>query len=152
MEFKKYIGKNILAWLSYNPNYEDMYRSVNKVCRVYPRILIDGNSYELIDSNDFPKYGLIDVRVQGDDSAEDVHLRFGSLVSIRINKEPFANYDGNHMYSLKYNYQFGKVNSEIWIESFTGKGYYQIIDVESNITTLQNTREISEPNFTICTT
>lgn len=152
MDFKQYMGKNILAWLSYNENYEDPYGGVNRVCYVYPRILTKGNTYDLIDSNDFPKYGRIEVRVQGDDSAEDVYLRFGSLVSIRINKDSYANYEGNNMYSLKYNSQFGKANSEIWIESFSGKGYYQIIDVDSNITTLQNDRAIPEPNYTIRTT
>lgn len=152
MNFRHYIGKNILAWLSYNENYEDPYGGVNRVCYVYPRILTKGSTYDLIDSNDFPKYGRIEVRIQGDDSAEDVYLRFGSLVSIRINKESYANFEGNNMYSLKYNSQFGKTNSEIWIESFSGKGYYQIIDVDSNITAIQADRAIPEPNYTICTT
>ena len=118
MDFKQYMGKNILAWLSYNENYEDPYGGVNKVCYVYPRILTKGSTYDLIDSNDFPKFGRIEVRIQGDDSAEDVYLRFGPLVSIRINKDSYPNYDGNNMYSLKYNSKFGRANSEIWIESF----------------------------------
>ena len=32
MDFKQYRGKNILAWLSYNANYEDPYGGVNRVC------------------------------------------------------------------------------------------------------------------------
>lgn len=152
MDFKQYMGKNILAWLSYNENYEDPYGGVNRVCYVYPRILAKGNTYDLIDSNDFPKFGRIEVRIQGDDSAEDVFLRFGSLVSIRINKDSYPNYDGNNMYSLKYNSQFGRANSEIWIEPFSGKGFYQIIDVDGNIEAIKNDRAIPEPNCSICTT
>lgn len=152
MDFKQYMGKSILAWLSYNENYEDSYGGVNKVCYVYPRILTKGSTYDLIDSNDFPKFGRIEVRIQGDDSAEDVYLRFGSLVSIRINKDSYPNYDGNNMYSLKYNSQFGRANSEIWIEPFSGKGFYQIIDVDGNIEAIKNDRAIPAPNYNIRTT
>ena len=49
MEFKQYIGKNILAWLSYNENYESAYGGANKVCYVYPRILIRDTKYDMID-------------------------------------------------------------------------------------------------------
>ena len=152
MDFKQYMGKSILAWLSYNENYEDPYGGVNKVCYVYPRILAKGSTYDLIDSNDFPKFGRIEVRIQGDDCAEDVYLRFGSLVSIRINKDSYPNYDGNNMYSLKYNSQFGRANSEIWIEPFSGKGFYQIIDVDGNIDAIKNDRAIPAPNYNIRTT
>lgn len=152
MDFGQYIGKNILAWLSYNESYETRYGDVNRVCYIYPRILTKGNSYDLIDSSDFPKFGRIEVRIQGDDSAEDVYHRFGSLVNIRINGNPYPNYDGNNMYSLKYNSQFGRTNSEIWIETFSGKGFYQIIDVDSNIAVLQKDRSIPEPNYNIRTT
>ena len=77
MDFRQYIGKNILAWLSYNENYEDSYGGVNRVCYVYPRILVKGVNYEPIDPDDFPKYGRIEVRIQGGDSAEDVYSNFG---------------------------------------------------------------------------
>lgn len=152
MDFKQYMGKTILAWLSYNENYEDSFGGVNRVCYVYPRVSIKDSCYDLIDPNDFPKYGRIEVRIQGGDSAEDVFLRFGSLVSIRINKDIYPNYDGNNMYSLKYNPQFGKVNSEIWVEAFSGKGFFQIIDLDSNIETLQRERSIPEPSYAIRTT
>lgn len=152
MDFKQYMGKSILAWLSYNENYEVPSGGINKVCYVYPRILTKGNAYDLIDSNDFPKFGRIEVRIQGDDSAEDVYLRFGSLVSIRINKDSYPNYDGNNMYSLKYNSQFGRANSEIWIEPFSGRGFYQIIDIDGNIETIKNDRAIPAPNCNIRTT
>lgn len=152
MEFKQYRERNILAWLSYNPNYEDPHGGVNRVCYVYPRVLIKSTDYNLVDSADFPKYGRIEVRIQGGDSAEDVCSRFGPLVNIRINGTPYQNYDGNNMYSLKYNPQYGRANSEIWIETFSGKVFYQIIDVNSSIEDIQRERSILEPDCTIHTT
>lgn len=152
MDFKQYKGKHILAWLFYNANYEDPYGGVNRVCYVYPRVLMKGTDYDLVDSADFPKFGRIEVRIQGGDSAEDVYSNFGSLVNIRINGDPYPNYDGNNMYSLKYNPQYGRASSEIWIETFSGKGFYQIIDVTSSIDQLQSDRSIPEPNCTVRTT
>lgn len=152
MDFKQYKEKNILAWLFYNANYEDPYGGVNRVCYVYPRVLMKGTDYDLVDRADFPKVGRIEVRIQGGDSAEDVYSAFGSLVNIRINGDPYPNYDGNNMYSLKYNPQYGKLRSEIWIETFSGKGFYQIIDVTSSIDQLQSDRSIPEPNCTVRTT
>ena len=97
MDFKQYRGKNILAWLSYNANYEDPYGGVNRVCYVYPRVLMKGADYDLVDPADFPTLGRIEVRIQGGDSAEDVYSDFGSLVNIRINGDPYLNYDGKNM-------------------------------------------------------
>lgn len=114
--------------------------------------MIKGTDYDLVDSADFPKFGRIEVRIQGGDSAEDVYSNFGSLVNIRINGDPYPNYDGNNMYSLKYNPQYGRASSEIWIETFSGKGFYQIIDVNSSIDQLQSDRSIPEPNCTVRTT
>ncbi len=56
------------------------------------------------------------------------------------------------MYSLKYNSQFGKANSEIWIDSFSGKGFYQIVDINRSIEEVQRERSIPEPDFAIRTT
>lgn len=58
MDFKQYKGKNILAWLFFNANYEDPYGGVNRVCYVYPRVLMKGTDYDLVDSADFPKLGV----------------------------------------------------------------------------------------------
>ncbi len=151
MEFKQYRGKNILAWLFYNAGYEDSYGNVNRVCYVYPRVLMKGINYDLVDPADFPKFGRIEVRVQGGESAEDVYSRFGALVNIRINGDPYPNYDSNNAYSLKYNPQYGKASSEIWIEAFSGKGFYQVIDVNSSIEAIQSERSIPEPDCTIRT-
>jgi len=152
MDFKQYKGKSILAWLFYNANYEDPYGGVNRVCYVYPRVLMKDDTYDLVDSADFPQVGRIEVRIQGGDSAEDIYSNFGSLVSIRINGDPYVNFDGKNMYSLKYNSQFGKANSEIWIEPFSGKWFYQIIDVSNNIEAIQSEHSIPEPDCTIRTT
>ena len=156
MDFKQYKGKNILAWLYYNSNYtannDDSEDVINKRCYVYPRVLMKGFNCNLIDPVDFPRYGRIEVRVQGDDSAENIYSRFGSLVSIRINGDPFRSYDANNMYSLKYNTKYGKTNSEIWMETFSSRGFYQIIDVNSSIERIQSERSIPEPNSTIRTT
>lgn len=150
MDFKQYRGKNILAWLSYNANYEDYYGGINNRCYVYPRVM-NGADYQPIDSADFPKLGRIEVRIQGGDTADDVYSNFGPLVNIRINGDPYPNYDSNNVYSLKYNPHYGKANSEIWIESFSGKGFYQVIDVNSSIETIQSQRSIPEPDCTIRT-
>lgn len=151
MDFRQYRGKNILAWLSYNANYEDPHGGINRVCYVYPRILMNGVNYDLIDPGDFPTMGRIEVRIQGGDSAEDVCSRFESVVSIRINGDPYPNISGNNLYSFKYNPQYGKVNSEIWLEPFSGKGFYQVIDVNSSIDTMQKDRSIPEPDCIIRT-
>lgn len=111
------------------------------------------NCSALIDPADFPKHGSIRVNINGGDTAEDLYERFGSFVSLKINEDdPYPNYDGNNMYSLRYNSSFGRTNSGIWIEKFSGKDFYQIIDVDSDISTLINTRSIPEPDCTIRTT
>ncbi len=83
MDFRQYMGKNIIAWLSYNENFEP-FSGVNRICYVYPRVLVKGNAYDLIDPNDFPELGRIEVRIQGGDSAEDVYSKVGSVVSIQV--------------------------------------------------------------------
>ena len=152
MDFKQYKGKNILAWLWFDPDYYNPDKG-NTVCYVYPRVLVNKSHYELIDSEDFPKHGSIRVNINGGDTAEDLYERFGSFVSLKINEDdPYPNYDGNNMYSLRYNSSFGRTNSGIWIEKFSGKDFYQIIDVDSDISALINTRSIPEPDCTIRTT
>lgn len=151
MDFRQYIGKTILAWLWYDPEYQNPGKA-NTVCYIYPRILVNKTSCDLIDPQDFPKYGGIRIYINGGDSAEDIHEKFGSLVSVKINKDSYPDYEGNNMYTLRYNSQFGKVNSEIWMESFSGKDFYQVIDVDSDMTTLKNDRSIPEPDCTIYTT
>lgn len=57
MEFKQYRGKSILAWLSYNANYEDPHGGINNRCYVYPRVM-NGANYDPIDSTDFPNWAV----------------------------------------------------------------------------------------------
>lgn len=152
MDFNQYKGKNILAWLWFDPEYYNPDKD-NTVCYVYPRVLVNKETSDLINPADFPKYGAIRVNINGGETAEDIFNRFGSFVSLKINEDdPNPNYDGNNMYSLRYNFNFGRINSGIWIESFSGKGFYQVIDVNSDIETIQSKRSISEPDCTIRTT
>jgi len=152
MDFKQYIGKTVIAWLWYNPNFESPYGDINKVCYIYPRFLLNKGDYEIIKAKeDFPQYGRIEVRIQGGDGAEDVYRAHGSLVTIKINANVVPNYSGNNMYSLKYNSQYGRVNSEIWIERFNGKDFYQVIDIDFDINTIQESRTIDTPSYEIYT-
>jgi hypothetical protein len=152
MDFKQYKGKNILAWLWFDPEYYNPDKD-NTVCYVYPRVLVNKESVDLINPEDFPKHGAIRVNIYGGETAEDIFNRFGSFVSLKINEDdPNPNYDGNNMYSLRYNFNFGRTNSGIWIEKFSGKGYYQIIDVNNNMEVLQKERSIPAPDFEVRTT
>jgi hypothetical protein len=152
MDFKQYKGKNILAWLWFDPEYYNPDKA-NTVCYIYPRVLVNKDTVDLIDPADFPKHGAVRVNIYGGETAEDVYNRFGSFVSLKINEEDQnPNYDGNNMYSFRYNSSFGKTNSGIWIEKFSGKGFYQIIDVNSNMEVLRKERSIPVPDFEIRTT
>lgn len=152
MDFRQYMGKDIIAWLSYDEYYEETYGGTNTKCYLYPRVLIKEQNYFYIDPHDFPQYGSIVINIRGGETAEDLYKRVGPLVKVIINNEPYINTNANNYYSLKYNTQFGKTNSEIWIEPLSSKVFYQIIDVNSNITTLQDERSIPEPNYDIRTT
>lgn len=152
MDLKQYKGKQILAWLWFDPAYYNRDKD-NTVCYVYPRVLINKGAVDLIDPEDFPKRGAIRVNIFGGENAEDVFDRFGSFVSVKINEDdPNPNYDGYNMYSLRYNFNLRKAYSGIWIEKFTGKDFYQIIDVNSNIEVLQKERSIQVPDFEVRTT
>lgn len=63
-----------------------------------------------------------------------------------------ADEEKNNWYSFRYNPNYGKSESEIWIETFSGKGYYQVIDVDKDINTLLEGRKIPEPDVPIYTT
>lgn len=154
MNIKHYVGKNILAWLTYRENYEDPYGGINNRCYVYPRVLLGTNSNELIDSKDFPQRGSIEIRIQGGDTAEDLYRDVGALVSIRINSEPSINYsaNANNYYNLKFSYQHGRNASEIWIEPFSGKGFYQIVDIDRDIFDIQRDKDIPVPDMELYTT
>lgn len=154
MDVKEYKGKTIIAWSYYNEDYVDPDGKPNSICYVYPRVLSKDGSFEPIDAiNDFPEKGRIEVRIQGGDSAEDVIQRVGSLVVVKINTVPFPNYkdNNNNKYSLKYSKKFGRGRSEIWIERFTGENFYQIIDIDCNISELQSNPVIFTHDDTVYT-
>lgn len=157
MEFKYYKGKTILAWLWFNREYRNPKNPAkpNTVCYVYPRVvLVDKETVRPIDPKDFPQYGAIRVNIQGDETAEDIADRFGSFVCLKINQEapdPISE-KSSTMYSLRYNAKFTKNTYGIWIEKFSGKGFYQIIDVKSNMDVLQKERSIPAPDFEVRTT
>lgn len=158
MDFKEYKGKNILAWLSYNPTYESTDiddNKINNVCYVYPRVLKNNDKYDLFNSKeDFPTLGRIEVYIKDGSTAEDIYEKFGPLVNIKINTEPLYNENNKNKnyFNIRYNPRYGKVNSEIWIESFSGSAFYQIIDVNSDIEVLQRERSIPAPDFEIRST
>lgn len=148
----QYKGKNILAWLSYNPNFENDFGKINNICYVYPRIMMEGSEISYLYPEDFPIKGRIAVKTTGGDIAEDVYERFGSLVNVIINEDFVADETKNNWYTFRYNPNYGKSESEIWIETFSGKGYYQVIDVHKDINTLLKERKIPEPDVPIYTT
>ncbi len=69
----QYKGKNILAWLSYNPNFENDFGKINNICYVYPRIMMEGSEISYLHPEDFPIKGRIAVKTTGGDIAEDVY-------------------------------------------------------------------------------
>ena len=155
MDLKEYRNKSILAWLHYNPNYGSYdANSINNVCYVYPRYIVEKNHYELVDSEkDFPTLGRIEVRIQGGDIAEDVYSQLGPIVAVRINGDLYPHIEKKNHYTLKYNpKQYGKYDSEIWLEKFSGKEFYQIIDVNSSYAEIEHDRSILEPDHEIKTT
>lgn len=174
MDWKKYIGKNIIAWLSYNENYVSTDGNKNNRCYVYPRVIRD--TCELIDSKDFPSRGGVEVCLGNGDRAEEFYAKFGPLISIRINAEGTVNNkwkepdeqiedteninqeeissnksEVRNKYILFYNSNYGKQGSQIWIEQFSGKGFYQIIDYDYDINLLKTESSIMRPDNGIYT-
>lgn len=162
-KFKKYINKEILAIMDYNENFYNPHNPYSKNARCYirPRAFInkDGTcesiNLEML-HEDFPKYGAIEVMLTGDESAEELYKRCGHIVQIKINSEPeyFENTtsETRNEYRLKFNEHLRKGISDIWISSFSGKGFYQVIDVYEDIDTLKEKPQITLPYNAIITT
>ena len=154
VNIRNYKGKNLIAWLWYKENFEDPYGGrENKRCYVYPRFLLKNNTIETVDPDDFPDRGSIEVFIQGGETVEDLYDRVGSLVNIKLNEEPSINnnYSARNRYCLKYNYQFGRNDSEIWIDEFSGKGFYQVIDI-FDISSIQSEKSFKAPDSAPYTT
>lgn len=131
MNINSYHKQQIIGWLFYNQHRID--NSDNRVCYIYPRYLFSGGRYNQINNQqDFPTQGRIAVRVLAPDNT-DIHERFGSIVSVRINTVPTPNYNANNYYMLRYNPQYGRDGSEIWIERIDGNAFYQLLTVNHTI-------------------
>lgn len=150
MYLDQYLGKNILAWLSYNMFFQDNYSTPNRICYVRPQYMMKGTTYTAIDENDFPNHGQMEVRLQGNSNADEVLRTLGSLVIITINTDPYFNEDNNNVYNIKYNAEYGK-RSDLFMESFSGTGFYQVVDVSSTIETIYKNRSISKPGCSVYT-
>jgi hypothetical protein len=152
MEIDKYIGKKIIAW---NAIYEDYGRddfSENTRTFVYPRYLKSGDSYKSIDSSVFPNRGSIEVGLKDGLTAEEAMKLMGHLVTLRINKICYPNETRNNQYFMNYSKKHGKDKSEIWIEKFEGKEFYQILDINENIDNLLEKKYIPDPEEFFYTT
>lgn len=130
MYLDQFKGKSILAWMSYNPIFQE---SINKICYVYPEFIIKDKTFSPIDPDEFPHHGAIEVKLQGTLTVDEVLKRMGSLVKIRINNDPNLNVANNNIYNLKYHTDYGKNRSDIWLEPFPGGAYYQIVEIQDPI-------------------
>lgn len=145
MDIEKYLGKTIIAWHYYNENFnsdESYYGTVqNTRCYVYPRLLKQNDgTYSYIDEDDFPTVGRIDVKLRGQLTAEELYDQVGDLVEIKLNSKPFSNTQANNWYTMQFNQQFYKDQSEIWIEKFKGKAFSQIIKTTSPMETISRNK------------
>lgn len=130
MYLDQFKGKSILAWMSYNPIFQE---SINKICYVYPEFIIKDKTFSPIDPDEFPHHGAIEVKLQGTLTVDEILKRMGSLVKIRINNDPNLNVANNNIYNLKYHTDYGKNRSDIWLEPFPGGAYYQIVEIQDPI-------------------
>ena len=150
MELREYRGKKIIGWWTYNINRE---LSDNRRLYVYPRFIKKNDEYEEIPENDFGQYGSIEVALPQDDTVEDFLKRVSDcrLLDITINidlKE--AEQNQRNSYFLKYNKSYRRNSSEIWLETFSGIDFYQIVDMDLPFSSVRERREIrKETNETI---
>ena len=146
MDFGQYIGKPMISWLWYNPNYEERFGNTNIVCYIYPRFLVNTSLETINAEEDFPENGRIEVFIQGGQSAKEVSEQFGSLISVRLNKEVPPNYKGYNRYRVNYQPQtqmssYGYA-SDVAIERLSSRKFYQVIETESSFGALQNSRAL----------
>lgn len=159
MELKEYKNKKIIAYLWYDSAHKNYNGAPNRVCYVYPRILVskDGQC-EYIDPNDFPRFGgiRIDLPFRGSDeeTAENLRKECTSLVSIQIKVDDAPSGNDNNKYILTYKKK-NLPDSDISIRKFEGKNFYQIIDIEKNLDVLKSDRTIEKADIItdrLCTT
>ena len=118
---KYYVGRKIIAYMSYNEERE----GINTICYVYPRFYLDDNNrWQLISTSDFLEYGSIIVHLSDRQDVGKFVEEKGRLVLVKINAKDGENHlfpqdrNGKSAYHMLYNSRFGKDGSQIWIESF----------------------------------
>lgn len=141
MSLSKYQGKDIIATISFNRNfgYEE-----NSLIYVYPNFLVTKDGLERIDSDDFPTRGCFEARLYGGFTVQKILEGYGDVVTIRINGEPTTNIRGSNLYAFRFNPEFGKARSEIWIEEFKGLGLYQILNSYQPFSVIDKTRRLKD--------
>lgn len=154
--FRKYMNKDILAWMTYNTYASP--GQANTRCYIRPCAAINANktltpykANTLIE--DFPTIGSIEVILSRGETAEELFRKCGALVQIRINKEPklYSQETTNH-YSLLFDRQRNRDQSPIWISPFNGKGFYQVLEVSNSMGYMVDHRNIPLPRDPIVTT
>lgn len=135
MEIQNYLDKTLLGWIYYNENYSqgDNTNSINRVCYVYPRYILEDDNAIPIDPQDFPMLGSFEVRIQGGFSAEDVVEKLSHLVKAKLNVIPEEETDQqNNHYRLKFNPTYSQKISEVWLEKFDDNDFYQVVRTDLN--------------------
>ena len=146
MDISNYVGKTIIAWYYYNPNFERETDEPGTISYVYPIILKkSAGKIEAIKDckNEFPERGRIEVKLKDGLTSEGLYNEVGDIVEITINKKDIEyRGDKNNRYSLKYNPIFGKNHSEIWIQKFSGKGFTQVVPFSGSLDYVLNKHKI----------
>lgn len=145
MDISHYVGKDLLGWIYYNENYShgDYSNTINRVCYVYPRYILEEDGLVPISPSDFPNLGSFEVRIQGGYSAEDIVEKLSHIVMVRINNAPeIDKTQQNNLYRLKYNPQYGEDVSDVWLEKFENDNFYQIIKIDCDYEEFEKIRKI----------
>lgn len=131
---------DMISWVSYPYGGQS--------CYVYPRYLLDGTEWKLIDPNAFPNAGAFQAVITGGASPSDMSDRYGSVVVARINSDTI---DENFYYvSDKYNSNkfraainpsFSKGNSELEFDLLSdhrlSAELIQIVDIRDKVSFLK---------------
>lgn len=134
---EEYIGKNIVAWLTYNPSYAP---EINNRFFLFPRLIVEKSTCRLVEHDMFPNNGGLEVYMSGGYLA-DLLKNLGStgpvLVTATISKpvdnnrsyapeDPYSN-----RYCVFYNMADGRYipsSSTVRIDRFSDKDFYQVIE------------------------
>lgn len=134
----KYFGKDLVATICFNRNfgYEE-----NSLIYVYPYYMITKDGLERVDSDYFPTRGSFEVRLSGGVTVQSILEQYGEIVTVRINSEPTNNLRGSNIYSFRFNPEFGKTRSELWIDVFENNSLYQIVEVNQTYASVEKTHK-----------